>query len=186
MDEGGGVRTGSRGSSRRRLRQQLQQQGDHTHPHQQQQQQQHVPHAEPACVVTPALGVLSVYKLHMGAPVALVACGASHTIVAMAQRGVWVWGSNSHGQVGVELRNPGVCDGRGNVCTPVRVRALRDTRVVCVSGGGATSAAVTEEGRVWMWGDGSWGQCGQGNTAFKQAPAWVDKGLEGVRVTQVR
>lgn len=86
----------------------------------------------------------------------------------------------------MDLLNPGASDGKGNVCAPMLVHALKDTKVVCVAAGGATSAAVTESGELWMWGDGSWGQCGQGSLAFSQAPARVMGFLEDVKVAQVR
>lgn len=42
---------------------------------------------------------LTVYRHDLGTPVALVACGAEHTLVALQGRGLMGWGNNANGQV---------------------------------------------------------------------------------------
>lgn len=123
------------------------------------------------------LAVLKVYRLRMGAPVAHVACGANHTLVAMESRGVWAFGSNTNGQLGLPTETP--------FCSrAVSIPELAAVQVVHVAGGGAHSACVTLHGDAWTWGDSSWGQGGTGVTVFSQPPTKV-KALNGKRVKQV-
>lgn len=121
--EGGwGVKLGSRGSIRRARQLQPPQQPPLEQPSQygsraqQRDQLDQAPASEPACVITSGMGVLRVHKLRWQAPVAHVACGAAHTVVALAQKGgVWAWGSNSHGQVRV-VSSTILCVGLHVIC----------------------------------------------------------------------
>jgi hypothetical protein len=49
-----------------------------------------------------SLACMHVYRLRLGARVLSVACGGAHTLAALANAaGVWAWGSNAHGQLGI-------------------------------------------------------------------------------------
>jgi len=79
-----------------------------------------------------------------------VACGDDHT-AAVTQNGlVFTWGVGNNWQLGHSHRE---------ACfVPTRIRRLEQHRVVTVACGPAHTAAVTEEGHLWTWGNGSLGQ----------------------------
>ena len=72
---------------------------------------------------------------------------------------VWMWGLGEHGQLGL--------GDTATRATPVAVQALRAARVrvVALACGGAHSAAVCDQGWLYTWGRGDWGQLGHGNRA---------------------
>ena len=59
-----------------------------------------------------------------------------------------------------------------------RVEALRGSRVATVSVGEDHSGAVAEDGRLFLWGRGDWGQLGTGDARSHFTPRLV----EGVSV----
>ncbi|KAG7170656.1 Secretion-regulating guanine nucleotide exchange factor-like [Homarus americanus] len=80
-----------------------------------------------------------------------VACGWAHSI-ALSQSGqVWVWGSNSHGQLGLPK------DEVPFTSLPI---CLDLTNVVSVSAGLRHTAVATRDGRAYTWGHGHRGQLG--------------------------
>jgi alpha-tubulin suppressor-like RCC1 family protein len=68
--------------------------------------------------------------------------GTLHTLAVAEDGGLWAWGSNSHGQLGV-----GDLD---DSCEPTQVGNHRNWAKV--AGGMYHSAAVKEDGSVWTWG----------------------------------
>ncbi|GLI64015.1 hypothetical protein VaNZ11_007176, partial [Volvox africanus] len=100
---------------------------------------------------------LHMYRLKMGVPVRVVACGALHTLAALDGGGVMGWGDNGSGQA---TGKPGVPAVRIN--TPTRIPEFEQTEVVCLSAGLQHSAAVTTSGSVWTWGSNRHGRLGTG------------------------
>ena len=93
--------------------------------------------------------------------VVAVQCGASHSMVLMVSGDVYSWGKNTQGQCGgdhteenvlwpSQVKNLGTSDDRH---ISLAGRASRH-RVVKIAAGWEHSAALTEEGRVFMWGCG--------------------------------
>jgi alpha-tubulin suppressor-like RCC1 family protein len=73
---------------------------------------------------------------------------------------VWAWGNNWCGQLGQGNTTP--------KSTPVKVKhsggsALSD--IIYIDAGYYFALAVDKYGTVWVWGDNSDGQLGQGNTS---------------------
>jgi alpha-tubulin suppressor-like RCC1 family protein len=65
---------------------------------------------------------------------------------------VYAWGDNSRGQLGL--------DNTTSVGLPAHVTAV-DGRAICqIACGGWHSAAVTESGKLFIWGEGGSGQLG--------------------------
>ncbi|XP_047457070.1 X-linked retinitis pigmentosa GTPase regulator [Mugil cephalus] len=96
----------------------------------------------------------------------LAACGKDHTIVSTRRGDVYSAGSNHEGQLGLghysnttsfQLLHP-FCD-----WAPIKM----------LSAGLNTSAALTEDGRLFMWGDNSEGQIGLGDEGFAADPREV-------------
>lgn len=101
--------------------------------------------------------------------VIVVACGTGHSGCVTAQGSVLTWGRNRDGQLGV--------GGNMDARFPSRLRdfeGMKDKlRVVDLSLGWSHSAAVTLQGRLYTWGQGSKGALGHGDGASLCAPFCV-------------
>ncbi|KAJ8444282.1 hypothetical protein Cgig2_029695 [Carnegiea gigantea] len=94
-------------------------------------------------------------------PVDAVACGGFFTLALTEQGQLWSWGEDGkvlswghggHGQLGhSSIQNQKV---------PTMIEALADERIVSVACGGSSSAAVTETGKLYMWGNAKDSQLG--------------------------
>ncbi|XP_074551601.1 uncharacterized protein LOC141808790 isoform X2 [Halichoeres trimaculatus] len=101
--------------------------------------------------------------------VKLVACGRDHTIVCTERGRLYGAGSNQDGQLGL-----GHCN---NITSFHRLRPFCDhAPIKMLSAGCNTSAALTEDGRLFMWGNNSVGQIGLGDEGFAAEPREVDVG----------
>jgi alpha-tubulin suppressor-like RCC1 family protein len=87
--------------------------------------------------------------------------GGSHSLALKTNGTLWVWGSNTNGQVG---NNTVV-----NATAPVQVLA----GVSAAAGGNLHSLAIKTDGTLWAWGLNSSGQLGDGSTAQRNAPVQV-------------
>ncbi|XP_031725235.1 X-linked retinitis pigmentosa GTPase regulator [Anarrhichthys ocellatus] len=101
--------------------------------------------------------------------VKLVACGRYHTIVCTWRGSVFVSGINLEGQLGL---------GHCNNTTSFRLLHpfCDHAPIKMLSAGCNTSAALTEDGRLFMWGDNAVGQIGLGDECFAAEPTEVDVG----------
>uniref|UniRef100_A0AAQ5XSU4 X-linked retinitis pigmentosa GTPase regulator n=1 Tax=Amphiprion ocellaris TaxID=80972 RepID=A0AAQ5XSU4_AMPOC len=98
--------------------------------------------------------------------VKLVACGRDHTIVCSCGGVVYSAGSNQTGQLGL-----GHCN---NTTSFHLLQPFCDwAPIKMLSAGCNTSAALTEDGRLFMWGDNSVGQIGLGDEGFAAEPREV-------------
>eukprot|EP00879_Flechtneria_rotunda_P017520 GHRR01018369.1.p1 GENE.GHRR01018369.1~~GHRR01018369.1.p1 ORF type:complete len:507 (+),score=201.90 GHRR01018369.1:279-1799(+) len=91
---------------------------------------------------------LAVYRLNVGQQVHSVACGARHTLVALASSGLMAFGDNDKGQLGAPVSM------YKQAMQPIRVRCFDGQRLSCISAGVKHSAAVQEGGVVVCWGHG--------------------------------
>ena len=112
--------------------------------------------------------------------IASLSCGGFHTLCADGSGAVWSWGGSANGECG---RGRGI---GGPV--PARVEGI-DEAVVEVAAGGFHSAALTADGRVYVWGWGEQGQLGLdaeqlGGLRGTWHPQLV-RDLEGERVVHV-
>ena len=102
--------------------------------------------------------------------VSAVALGLYHTCALVRGR-VMCWGSNATGQVGAgEMSDP--------AWTPRAVDASTASSATSVAAGGYSSAYIAG-GALYLWGDDSDGQLGDGATSVRARPAPL-VGLEGV------
>ncbi|XP_029329276.1 X-linked retinitis pigmentosa GTPase regulator isoform X1 [Mus caroli] len=85
--------------------------------------------------------------------VKLAACGRNHTLVSTDTGGVYAAGGNNDGQLGL-----GDTDDR-DTFHQIVFFTPSDT-IKQLSAGANTSAALTEDGKLFMWGDNSEGQIG--------------------------
>ena len=87
--------------------------------------------------------------------------------VAKMQGVVYVWGSDSHGQLGLSVTQDPHTDLRMPV--PRLLTSLKDEVIKEIAIGADHCVAVSIDGRAWTWGDNSKGQLGLG----QEAPAVV-------------
>ncbi len=85
--------------------------------------------------------------------------GWSHALGLTTDGTLHGWGMNYVGEIGDGSRDPRL--------TPVAVNTL-PANVVAVSAGMEVSAAVTNDGRLWTWGDNSYGLLGRGMSGTAQ------------------
>ena len=110
-----------------------------------------------------------------------VAAGYAHTACVTEAGCLYTWGSGTRGRLG-----QGTEEG---TCVPTLHEisgAPAESKMVQVVAGDAFTAAVTADGALYTWGDGSHGKLGHGDEASICVPMLVDKEyLGGVRVVQV-
>ena len=102
-----------------------------------------------------------------GAKPVAVASGARHSLVLDAAGQVWAWGDNSAGQLGLGHTRP--------AAQPTQVPGL-PLAARAVAAGTQHSAALLEDGSVWVWGANHRGQLGNGT---------LDRFAVGPRATRV-
>ncbi|KAJ0407991.1 hypothetical protein P43SY_000195 [Pythium insidiosum] len=99
----------------------------------------------------------------------MVSCGQHHTVVAVSSGGLFAFGKNDHGQLGVGSEAVSL------VSTPSRVSApLGDDghQVVSLACGYYHTAVVTEDGTVWTFGRNEYGQLGLGHKRHVPIPTY--------------
>ena len=111
-----------------------------------------------------------------------VSAGQAHSLAVCADGTVAAWGSNVNGQLG----NGGTTSSP----TPVGVNmggVLRGKKVVAVVAGGQHSLALCSDGTLAAWGDGSYGQIGDGGELVRTSPVLVNSSgaLAGKRVISI-
>uniref|UniRef100_A0A4W6EWK4 X-linked retinitis pigmentosa GTPase regulator n=1 Tax=Lates calcarifer TaxID=8187 RepID=A0A4W6EWK4_LATCA len=101
--------------------------------------------------------------------VQLVACGRNHTLICTAQGKVYASGGNSEGQLGL-----GDCEER----TAFQRVDFFDSHgpIKMLAAGSNTSAALTESGKLFMWGDNTEGQIGLGKESHASSPQEISVG----------
>lgn len=84
-----------------------------------------------------------------------IASGHRHSIALWDDGTVWTWGENENGQLG----NGGTADSH----TPLQVHGLLDGKyVIAIAAGDYHSMALTDDGKVYTWGENYIGQLGDG------------------------
>ena len=97
--------------------------------------------------------------------VVAIAVGWSHGLALDQDGTVWAWGYNTVGQLG------GGPVGDGTWHAPAQVSGV--SHVVAVTAGQDKSVALEQDGTVWTWGSGAYGQLGNGTTTRSNSPVQV-------------
>lgn len=105
-----------------------------------------------------------------------IACGKAHSAIIDVYSNIYCFGLGTSGQLG---------QGDANLDAsriPLRVPSIGAVPVLLVACGSHHTMCMTAEGRVFAWGDNSYGQLGIGSKSSKSrgTPARVDK-ITGVR-----
>ena len=110
-----------------------------------------------------------------GAPVAMVACGAFHTLVVTRAGGLFAFGNGEFGQLGLGDRN--------NRDVPVGVGPgrLGGAIIVYAAAGAGQSGVVTSDGGVWTWGRGQCGCLGHNDEQDELVPRELKGEFGGAR-----
>lgn len=114
-----------------------------------------------------------------------VHCGDFHTIALDSNGKVWTWGyggSSFPPQTGA-LGHPSKdqCD------TPKQIEALEHETIVQISAGKLHSYALTDDGRLFSWGQGEFGRLGNGLSSDQVEPFPIDPSMFfGEKVTAIR
>eukprot|EP00741_Cyanophora_paradoxa_P000678 tig00000430_g653.t1 len=109
-----------------------------------------------------------------------VACGLAFTLALTDTGEVWSWGNGEFGALGL---GTGVRELR---LEPQPLRSLWEQRVVRVAAGGQHAAALTEAGRLFVWGSNLYGCLGLGHCEDVEVPVPLERGpISEKRVTAV-
>ncbi|CAL1543075.1 unnamed protein product, partial [Lymnaea stagnalis] len=92
-----------------------------------------------------------------------VACGRSHTLVSTESGHIYTFGSHSDGQLGYETST--------SQHTPRRIESLEPTKYKILAAGSDSSAALTADGRAYVWGGNEDGKLGLGDLDTVVEPA---------------
>jgi alpha-tubulin suppressor-like RCC1 family protein len=101
-----------------------------------------------------------------------VSGGSSHTCAVLSDGTMSCWGNNFYGQLGNGTSTgPETCNSQPCSTTPVPVTGL--TNAVAVSAGVRHICAVLADGTVACWGQGIYGELGDGNHVDSTTPVQV-------------
>ncbi|MEO8703215.1 MAG: trypsin-like serine protease [Kofleriaceae bacterium] len=100
-----------------------------------------------------------------------LSAGAHHTCAVTKTDELRCWGSNSKGQLGNPALTVGASYSGAQVVQFANGTPLTDVR--WVAAGSAHTCAVTHAGRVYCWGDNTFGQLGNDDTAASTQPTLV-------------
>jgi alpha-tubulin suppressor-like RCC1 family protein len=103
-----------------------------------------------------------------------VTAGLSHTCALTTNGSVLCWGDNAYGQLGNGARTYGAANPY-----PRRVGALSE--IQAIAAGDAHTCALTKSGGVKCWGSNAEGQLGDGTTATRLSPVYVNGLTKGVQ-----
>ncbi|NXM79006.1 RPGR regulator, partial [Serilophus lunatus] len=99
----------------------------------------------------------------------LAVCGRNHTLVYTEKGNMYASGGNSEGQLGLG-------DTEERTTFHLISFFTNQHKVKQLAAGSYTSAAVTEDGQLFVWGDNSEGQIGLANESCVSVPCQVDVG----------
>jgi alpha-tubulin suppressor-like RCC1 family protein len=113
-----------------------------------------------------------------------VASSGGHTLALLSNGSVWAWGANGSGQVGNGATSSWVTQPT-QVLAPNSQTGPDIQNIVAVATGSNHSLALENTGKVYAWGDNSYGQLGDGDTALAMQTKPVYVKTSGVPFTSV-
>lgn len=95
-----------------------------------------------------------------GIKVMQISAGGWHSLAISEYGDIYAWGWNETGQLGLKLQKNTV------IAIPTLIE-VDDVNFITVSSGSRHSMAVSEEGRLYVWGWNKWGQLGMDSNETK-------------------
>ncbi|XP_061778902.1 probable E3 ubiquitin-protein ligase HERC3 isoform X1 [Nerophis lumbriciformis] len=111
-----------------------------------------------------------------GIPLAQITAGGDHSFALSLSGAVFGWGKNRAGQLGLNDKQ--------DRAVPCHIKFLRSQKVVYISCGEEHTAALTKDGGLFTFGEGSSGQLGHGSNNNESLPRRVLE-LMGTEVSQI-
>ncbi|GAB2287222.1 Ultraviolet-B receptor uvr8 [Dionaea muscipula] len=111
-----------------------------------------------------------------GVRIRQIACGDCHCLAVTLQGEVASWGRNQNGQLGLGTMEDSL--------VPQKLMAFQGSSIKMVAAGAEHSAAVTEDGEVYGWGWGRYGNLGLGDREDRNVPQKVSS-INGVKMILV-
>ncbi|KRT83036.1 Regulator of chromosome condensation repeat containing protein [Oryctes borbonicus] len=105
-----------------------------------------------------------------------VACGTSHSLALNQWGQVFAWGSDAHGQLGLQLTTESIQQ------VPKILKTLAAYHVVQIASGENHSIALTNNGYLFAWGANNFGQLGIGTTTPREPSPTVISSLQGIPI----
>jgi RCC1 and BTB domain-containing protein len=109
-----------------------------------------------------------------------VACGSRHTVVLTQSLEVYSWGDKENGVAGHNA-----LEMEGHQYAPRVVAGLRGVNCTQVAACGFHTAALTDTGEIFTWGEGKFGRLGHGCERNQPTPKMIQGPLTGKHVAQV-
>ncbi|XP_058186611.1 ultraviolet-B receptor UVR8 isoform X3 [Rhododendron vialii] len=104
-------------------------------------------------------------KALQGLQIRQIACGDSHCLAVTMEGEVQSWGRNQNGQLGLGTTEDSL--------VPQRIDAFQGISVKMVAAGAEHTAAVTDDGELYGWGWGRYGNLGLGDKNDRLVPQKV-------------
>ncbi|KAF8772726.1 hypothetical protein HU200_005445 [Digitaria exilis] len=115
-------------------------------------------------------------KALQGLKIKQIACGDSHCLAVTMAGEVQSWGRNQNGQLGLGTTEDSLL--------PQKIQAFEGVCVKMIAAGAEHTAAVTEDGDLYGWGWGRYGNLGLGDRNDRLLPEKVSS-VEGERMVLV-
>ncbi|KAK9292355.1 hypothetical protein L1049_020321 [Liquidambar formosana] len=100
-----------------------------------------------------------------GLKIKQIACGDSHCLALTVEGEVQSWGRNQNGQLGLGTTEDSL--------VPQKIQAFQGVSIKMVAAGAEHTAAVTEDGELYGWGWGRYGNLGLGDRNDRLVPQKV-------------
>ncbi|CAB3977730.1 ultraviolet-B receptor UVR8-like [Paramuricea clavata] len=110
-----------------------------------------------------------------------VNCGSRHTALVTFNGSVYCFGDNTYNQLGKK----NTVDGPAKCNRPERIKFPSGVKIKTVSCGAYHTAAVSEKGEIFTWGNGSDGKLGHGDDSSRFQPTQISECFDGKRVMSV-
>lgn len=119
------------------------------------------PDNQTSSCANPATGSLTPVPVAGLTGVATLAAGKDFVAALKTDGTVWTWGGNPYGELGNGTSDNGEPLG---VTTPHQVLKLTRVTAIATSPPAQHMLAITQDGHLWAWGNGDFGQLGNGKT----------------------
>ncbi|KAF6170563.1 hypothetical protein GIB67_031971 [Kingdonia uniflora] len=115
-------------------------------------------------------------KALQGVIIRQIACGDSHCLAVTMEGEVQSWGRNQNGQLGLGTTEDSL--------VPQKIQAFQGISVKMIAAGAEHTAAITENGELYGWGWGRYGNLGLGDRNDRLVPQKVSA-INGQQMIQV-